>query len=102
MFIDKRILGTFISQKRRKAGVSQAFLARKLGYKTAQYISNWERGASVPPLRKMRPLSTVLKIPVKELISAIVNATEDQLRSELLQKFKIKKLKKRLSGNTTY
>jgi len=97
MFVNKKNLGSFISQKRHEAGVTQAHLARKLGYKTPQYVSNWERGSSVPPLRKMLLLSHSLKIPAKDLISAIVTATEEQLRSELFRKIKYKKSKKRPS-----
>jgi transcriptional regulator with XRE-family HTH domain len=97
MFINKKALGDFISQRRHQAGVSQAFLAQKLGYRTPQYVSNWERGSSVPPLRKMLLLATTLGISVKDLISAITSATEDQLKSEFSGKSKSKKPKKRFS-----
>lgn len=52
-------LGLYFKEMRKKAGLSQVDVAQKLGYSSAQFVSNWERGLAAPPLEK---LSTIIKI----------------------------------------
>ncbi|MBO9667694.1 MAG: helix-turn-helix transcriptional regulator [Bdellovibrio sp.] len=64
-------LGTLLKEHRLKAGMTQQDLANKFGYSTAQFISNWERGISQPPMETLVQLSVLLKIPkatIKELL----------------------------------
>lgn len=51
-------LGQFLIEQRRIAGLSQAELSGKLGYETPQFISNWERGVSLPPPAAIKTLAT--------------------------------------------
>lgn len=50
------ITGELIKQSRKKAGLTQADVASLLKYDTAQFISNWERGLSHPPIRSAKRL----------------------------------------------
>jgi transcriptional regulator with XRE-family HTH domain len=84
MYIDKKYFGSFLLKKRIRAGVSQTFLAQKLGYGSGQFVSNWERGESSPPLDKLPMLAHILEIPVKDLIDFITIETNEYLKSELL------------------
>ena len=60
-----------------KQGMSQNELASRLGYTTPQFISNWERGMSLPPHDKLALLCTILKI------------NRSQLRILLVKEYKI-------------
>lgn len=64
-------LGTLLKEYRLKAQLTQHDLAQKFGYSTSQFISNWERGVSQPPMETLVQLSALLKIPkntIKELL----------------------------------
>lgn len=54
---------TTIRSKRKEAGLSQIYIAKQLGYQSAQFVSNWERGISMPPLEKSKKLANLLNIP---------------------------------------
>jgi transcriptional regulator with XRE-family HTH domain len=47
----KQEMGKLIKKARREAGLTQAALATKLGYKSPQFVSNFERSESLPPIR---------------------------------------------------
>jgi transcriptional regulator with XRE-family HTH domain len=59
--------GQFMQSARLKAGLSQRELSNYLGYSSAQFISNFERGIALPPLTKLAKMAKKLKLPVKEL-----------------------------------
>lgn len=52
--------------------IGQEELARQLGLKNGQFISNVERGKCSIPLKSLRNLVEVLNIPHEELIDAVV------------------------------
>lgn len=62
-------LKEFLKSHRIKAKLSQKKLANKLGYSCAQFVSNWERGISSPPLSRLSEISKIIKIPPKKLQS---------------------------------
>lgn len=67
---------------RQNAGLSQKDLADQLGYTSSQFISNWERGVSSPPLDKLEEVCEILKISPKQIIEAIMTETENNLRKQ--------------------
>lgn len=58
-------LGTFLKKARVQAGLTQKNLADYLGYSSAQFISNFERGISMPPLSKLGRMAKKLKMGSK-------------------------------------
>ncbi len=44
-----RLVGRFLRSARVSAGLTQLDVTNALGYTTAQFCSNWERGISIPP-----------------------------------------------------
>ncbi len=76
----KRTVGKFLRERRIKAGLTQMDVASRLEYSTAQFISNWERGISMPPLDTLPKLSGLLKIPPKDLIGVIISYQEQMVR----------------------
>lgn len=81
-------LGLLLKESRVKAGFTQHEIAQKFGYGSAQFISNWERGLSQPPMEVLVELCTLLKIPkgtVKELL--VQNAIQ-QMEKKIEKVFK--------------
>ena len=83
MIKNKDAFGRFFADAREKSGLSQLALAKKLGFSSPQYVSNWERGICGPPIEKLGVMSNVLVIKPEILLRMILNETEDYLRIEL-------------------
>lgn len=79
-------IGKYLQEKRIAAGLSQGDVSDKLGYSTKQFVSNWERGVSLPPGKNFKLLCTLLKL----------NGTEIEKVSEKILKFALDKTKKRI------
>lgn len=50
-----------LKDMRENAGLSQADVAEALNYTTPQFISNWERGVSFPPIKVIPKLAKLYK-----------------------------------------
>ena len=48
-----------LKRMRTKAGFTQAYVAKLLGYTSPQFVSNWERGMSMPPIETIRNLESI-------------------------------------------
>lgn len=78
-----RTLNDYLRQKRLDSGLSQLDVAKVLGYSSPQFVSNWERGLVSPPLETIAVLIDLYKIPSGEVISKILEETQDYLESSL-------------------
>jgi transcriptional regulator with XRE-family HTH domain len=74
----RRIVGKFLREKRVKASLTQWDVAHHLRYSTAQFISNWERGVSLPPHDALPRLATLFGVSSKEFIT-VMHSYQDQL-----------------------
>lgn len=83
----KNILADFLKQKRIGAGLSQRDVADKLGYSTPQFISNWERGVSQPPISALKKLGDLYKVSADDLFEVTLNATLQDVSNDLRRKF---------------
>jgi len=81
------LLARFLKEKRVLSGLSQKDVAEKLGYSTSQFISNWERGISHPPLNTLRSLSELYKIKPEDMFDVLLKATVAQVEVDLKKKF---------------
>jgi transcriptional regulator with XRE-family HTH domain len=79
-------LAKFLKTKRQEAGLSQLEVAKKLNYSSAQFISNWERGVSCPPLDKLHLLTNMYRVTKKEIIEIMLDDTKDYLELEIMGK----------------
>ncbi len=81
-----RQFADFLKESREKSGLTQGQVAKALGYSTAQFVSNWERGLSYPPIKALRTLAKMYKVDMDALFNAIlaisVYMTEQSLRRE--------------------
>lgn len=75
-------IGSFLREKREERGLSQTEVAEALGMKP-QFVSNWERGMSSPPLRLLRLVMKIYGIPDQQLVDFVLKQQEDFLRQQL-------------------
>jgi DNA-binding XRE family transcriptional regulator len=80
-------LAVFLKEKRIVAGLSQKDVALKLGYSTSQFISNWERGISQPPLATLRKIAELYKVSADEMFNVLLKSTITQVEIDLKKKF---------------
>lgn len=71
---------------REKSGLSQLEVADTLGYSSAQFVSNWERGLCEPPLKSLKKLCRILDINEKEILRVILKEQKAYLEKVLLIK----------------
>lgn len=83
----KITLAEFLKQKRTVAGLSQGEVADKLGYSTPQFISNWERGVSRPPISVLKKLGELYKVSSEDLFEVVLNETITEVTRDFKSKF---------------
>jgi transcriptional regulator with XRE-family HTH domain len=66
--------GEYLKEKRVAADLTQKEVADKIGYSSAQYISNFERGIALPPLNKLKIMVRLYRMPKSEVIQMVVEA----------------------------
>ncbi len=83
--MDQVKIGRFIADRRKKANLTQAQLAEKLGI-TDRAVSKWETGKTMPDSSIMLELCGILKISVNELLSGekIAMENNNQKNEQLL------------------
>jgi transcriptional regulator with XRE-family HTH domain len=67
-------IGKYLQDKRLKANLTQYEVAKKLGYLTAQYISNIERGIALPPTKSLKKFISLYSIPEEEFFELMLKA----------------------------
>lgn len=84
--IRKAPLADWLREAREAAHLSQSQVAQELGYSSPQFISNWERGLSSPPIPKFKKLCKMYSLSLDEAFDKLLQATltevERKLRSE--------------------
>ena len=76
-------LGKYLKQRRLEAGYSQGDIGKRLGYTSAQFISNFERGNCAPPLAALKTLVNLYQMDVEDVISLILKEHENFLREKI-------------------
>lgn len=76
-------LGEFFKQKRVDVGLTQAEVAKVLGLSTGQFVSNWERGVSAPPMDYLPRLMKLYKMNKAQVISIYTAEQERYIKSVL-------------------
>lgn len=77
-------VGAYLRQMRVNAGLTQKYVAGELGYSTSQFISNFERGLVLPPLKKMKVLIRLYNLSVPEFIRLVVEAERKRMTDGLM------------------
>lgn len=85
-----RDLAVYLKEKRVAAGLSQIEVSKKLGYTSAQFVSNWERGVAKPPLEALAAIIKLYAVDGDEVVDQYLRTTKKRL-----EKFFIKKNRKK-------
>jgi len=81
-------LGEYLQTMRTKANLTQREVSLALGYSSAQFISNFERGIAVPPLKKLKVLVKMYEMPVETIMDMILDAEREIMSNALRPKSK--------------
>lgn len=82
-------VGNRIKDYRKRLNVSQAQLARALGYKDGNTVLHWENGRSVVPNDKLDEIAKILRCDVNDLLGipthekSLADYSTDELLAEL-------------------
>lgn len=68
--------GLYLKEKRVNAKLSQNDVAELLGYTSAQFISNWERGLCSPPMDVLQRLIKLYKADPRHLVQLMLEDNE--------------------------
>lgn len=80
-------IGKLLAEKREGSGLTQAQVAKKLGYTTAQFVSNWERGLSYPPIKAIPTISKLYKVPAKVIFEAVLKTAIEMQEQAMRKEF---------------
>ncbi|MES2768669.1 MAG: helix-turn-helix transcriptional regulator [Bdellovibrionota bacterium] len=78
-------LGIFLRQKRIQRKLTQVQVAKELDY-SSQFVANWERGVSSPPLEALRKIVEIYKISPKEFYSVMTAIHLDFFKRSIFSK----------------
>lgn len=81
------MFATYIRKQRIAANLSQGDVARHFEYESAQFISNWERGLSKPPVELLKTLAKILSISSKDLFELYLKAEIEMQKRKLTHGF---------------
>ena len=77
------MLGNYLQRQRRAAGFTQREVSNALGYSSAQFISNFERGIAAPPAKKLKTLINLYGLKRPEVIARLVRGYKEELSAAL-------------------
>jgi transcriptional regulator with XRE-family HTH domain len=80
------VLGDYLQKMRLEANLTQREVSQALGYSSAQFISNFERGIAVPPLKKLKILVKMYGMPVDTVMDMILTAEREIMVNALRAK----------------
>lgn len=72
----KGVLASYLRHKRLIAGLSQAAVAKELGYSSPQFVSNWERGVSSPPGNVIPKIAELYGLSEREFVVVLLKEQE--------------------------
>jgi transcriptional regulator with XRE-family HTH domain len=76
------LVGQRLRGWREKAKMSQGDVAKKLQYSSPQFISNWERGLSLPPIEVLPKLLNLYSLSPVEITDVFFKYQEKQLEAQ--------------------
>jgi len=83
----KAPLADWLREARERSKLSQSQVAQELGYSSPQFVSNWERGLSSPPIPKFKKLCKMYSLSVDEAYERLLHATLEEVERKLRKEF---------------
>lgn len=74
-------IAKLLKARRLELGLDQKDIAKKLGYTSPQFISNWERGMSTPPAKKIKRLAQILELDPEIIYEEMEKSFSKRLRA---------------------
>ena len=87
-------VGRFLKRKRLEANLTQWDVARELDYTTAQFVSNWERGAALPPLTVLPHIADLYAVAP----ALVIDTMQDYERQ--VQSLELEEIRRLLLGRS--
>lgn len=84
----KKKFAQYLKSSREKSGLTQKRVSDRLGYATPQFISNWERGVSTPPIEQLKILGKLYKKDATEIFELYLEMELQIAKAKLTRKFK--------------
>ena len=76
--------GVFLRQKRESAGLTQSEVRKALKYTSPQFISNWERGLTTPPMETVvKQLASLYSFNPDEYIEMVLDFQRKLYKSHI-------------------
>lgn len=72
-----------LKQWRQRSGLTQTELSKLLGYKTSQFVSNWEKGRSSPPLDVVSHLIEIFGVSQGEFVEVMLHDTRLMMEKKI-------------------
>lgn len=76
-------LGELLRRSRERAELTQRQVSNELEYSSAQFISNFERGVTAPPLKRLVRLSELYGVSVGRITNAYLAGVAKRVGQEL-------------------
>ena len=74
-----------LKEARQKKALTQSEIAKHLGYNTPQFVSNWERGLSAPPIESLNQISEILELDVSQVRNYVFNFRANKIAEKVFQ-----------------
>lgn len=81
-------LGKIFKTLRENAGLTQRDVSSKMGYTTIQFVSNWERGLSAPPIKDLPKLARLYSTSAEYIFEHVKDAKCGELKAKLSKQFR--------------
>ncbi len=81
-------IGLVLKAARLEKGLSQIDLANLLGYDSGQFISDWERGHSAIPMKRLAELALLLDLDRDHLFDLLLEFSIERLADSLRQEYR--------------
>ena len=78
----KKVFGALLREWREFSQLTQKQISEEVGYSTAQFVSNWERGVSYPPIDAIKPLAKILNQTIGHVLYELYDCKHEDLDSE--------------------
>lgn len=90
-------IGVVIKEARKAKKLSQEELARLLGYDSGQFVSDWERGLSAIPMKKLADICKLLKLDLEQLFELLLQFSVERLSESMRNEFREQRVAPKLS-----
>lgn len=76
-------LGEYLAKGRESKNITQKTVSEVLNYSSAQFVSNFERGISAPPIKKLKVLMKMYGLDKKKVFSLYTGPLLKKTKEEL-------------------